>query len=841
MNKLLATIVLAAAISPAAQAITPEEAVDSLYARMSLPDSLDYSREFFDENARMSLKAREEMPWGKEIGDTLFFDFVLPVRTNNERLDSCRTVFYQELAPRVAGKSMADAALEVNHWAHEKVTYRPSDARTSSPLATVSTSWGRCGEESAFVVAAMRSVCIPARQVYTPRWAHTDDNHAWVEIYVDGKWQFLGACEPEPKLNMAWFNGPASRGMLMSTRTDGRYSGSEEVLFTSPSFSLINVTPNYAPTVKAKVKALNPDGTVAAGAKVMYCIYNYAEFYPVATQTADSLGMASVTTGLGDMVVWATDGSRFGLGKMTAGRDSVFTVTLDHVPGDNFVVDFDLVPPGLSKNLPVADDESMAANERRKATEDSLRNAYMATMFDSAKARAFADRYDYPADDMVSILPKTYGNHTTVCRFLTYASKLSPKRAVDLLKALSDKDLRDVSYDVLLDHYLHTSRTGDTLMYARYVLNPRVANEELYPYKKFFDTSLSRAQKDAFRSEPALLARYISDSIKVDGSRNPRHLPISPVSAWRHKRDIDPTSRDILFVAMARSCGIPARIDPVNGAVEYSVDRKSWTAVDFDRVTEDTSGKVDLHLRFLAKDSRIDDPKYYSNFSLSRIDGCSPTQLAYDDFTPWSKTFKGGTPVAPGYYMLVTGQRLADGGVLARAVFFEAAKTMVPVPLTVRSDSTQIEVIGSFNSENTFIDRASGKERSLLSATGRGYYVLGLIAPAHEPTAHALGEIAAAAEEFDRLGMKLVLLFADAGQADRFRSPLSGSLPANTVLGCDINGVISGELGENLKIDTADKPVFVIADTFNRVLFCSHGYTIGLGDRLVDTLNRLVE
>ncbi len=191
--------------------------------------------------------------------------------------------------------------------------------------------------------------------------------------------------------------------------------------------------------------------------------------------------------------------------------------------------------------------------------------------------------------------------------------------------------------------------------------------------------------------------------------------------------------------------------------------------------------------------------------------------------------------------MLVTGQRLADGGVLARAVFFEAAKTMVPVPLTVRSDSTQIEVIGSFNSENTFIDRASGKERSLLSATGRGYYVLGLIAPAHEPTAHALGEIAAAAEEFDRLGMKLVLLFADAGQADRFRSPLSGSLPANTVLGCDINGVISGELGENLKIDTADKPVFVIADTFNRVLFCSHGYTIGLGDRLVDTLNRLVE
>ncbi len=192
MNKILAAA-FAGFISITANAITIEQATDTLYARMSLPDSLDYSREFFVENARMSLLAREEMPWGKEISDTLFYDFVLPVRTNNERLDSCRTVFYNELAPRLRGMDIHEAALEVNHWAHEKVTYRPSDGRTSSPLSTVRTSWGRCGEESAFVVAAMRAVGIPARQVYTPRWAHTDDNHAWVEVFVDGKWQFLGA------------------------------------------------------------------------------------------------------------------------------------------------------------------------------------------------------------------------------------------------------------------------------------------------------------------------------------------------------------------------------------------------------------------------------------------------------------------------------------------------------------------------------------------------------------------------------------------------------------------------------------------------------------------------
>lgn len=71
----------------------------------------------------------------------------------------------------------------------------------------VKTAYGRCGEESTFTVAALRSVGIPARQVYTPRWAHTDDNHAWVER-ADGEWYFFGACEPEPVLNLGWFNAP---------------------------------------------------------------------------------------------------------------------------------------------------------------------------------------------------------------------------------------------------------------------------------------------------------------------------------------------------------------------------------------------------------------------------------------------------------------------------------------------------------------------------------------------------------------------------------------------------------------------------------------------------------
>ena len=130
-----------------------------------------------------------------------------------------------------------------------------------SPLATVSTAYGRCGEESTLLVAALRSVGIPARQVYTPRWAHTDDNHAWVEAWADGKWHFLGACEPEPVLDLGWFNAPASRGMLMHTKVFGRYEGKEEVMSVNPTYTEINVIDNYAPTAQAKVMVKDEAGS----------------------------------------------------------------------------------------------------------------------------------------------------------------------------------------------------------------------------------------------------------------------------------------------------------------------------------------------------------------------------------------------------------------------------------------------------------------------------------------------------------------------------------------------------------------------------------------------------
>ncbi len=67
-------------------------AMEFLYSYMPFPDIACHDARFYLENVRASLKARREMPWGKLVPEREFMHFVLPVRVNNEDLDSSRMV-----------------------------------------------------------------------------------------------------------------------------------------------------------------------------------------------------------------------------------------------------------------------------------------------------------------------------------------------------------------------------------------------------------------------------------------------------------------------------------------------------------------------------------------------------------------------------------------------------------------------------------------------------------------------------------------------------------------------------------------------------------------------------
>ena len=804
-------------------------------AEIELPDSLDYTSEFWLRNRQITERALKEMPWASSVPEREWKNFVEPVRVNNESLDTSRVVFYKELAPRVRNLSMREAALEINHWCHEKVTYRPSDSRTSSPLATMKTSWGRCGEESTFTVAALRAVGIPARQVYTPRWAHTDDNHAWVEVWADGQWHFIGACEPEAILDLAWFNAPAARGMLMNTRVrNGEYDGPEEVLDRNEYITTINVTANYAPVDTVVVRAVDVSGSPVAGANVMFTIYNYAEFYPIAKKVTDDNGCASLTAGRGDMLVWVSDNNgNFGFGKYSSDAASgLIEIALDRNQKSSFSGNLKLVPPVPGGQIPQPTDEQRIENERRKLQEDSIRGTYMSSFITLDKGDSIARVMGLPHSERVArMLRDSYGNHEVLISFL--AKSPDKEKAIALLEAISDKDLRDVTSEVLADHY--ATPDNKSRLFVNYVMNPRVANEMLTPYKSQFKDAFSEDSMKMFSSEPDKLVDWVRNNISVNNLKNPEGLCISPWGVWRHRRDIDGRSRDIFFVSIARSIGIPARIDPVTAKPQWADAEGNWMDAVFEQRNVDAGAKGVLKLQYDGSGAYAD-PKYYYQFSLSKINNGVPYLLEFDEKNcSWSNTFSDGYQLDAGQYLLVSGQRLAGGGVLVNMNLFEIKPDeTATVPLVMLTDDSEPQVIGNFNSENRFVEITSGQSESLLSACGRGYYILAMIKAGHEPSFHLLHELATRKNDIEKLGLKIVLLTESPEDLlAKIPSHLLQDLPGNVILGYMPDSTIADELS------AVNLPTVIIADTFNRIVFRSDGYKINLPDTLSEIVKKL--
>ena len=836
---------------PADATLPEQEALQFLYAYMPLADVTDYPTQYYLDQVRASFRTREEMAW--KVPEREFRHFVLPIRVNNENLDTSRVAFGRELKPRVQGMSMAEAILEVNHWCHEKMSYQPSDARTSSPLASVVNALGRCGEESTFCVAALRSVGIPARQVYTPRWAHTDDNHAWVEAWADGEWHFIGACEPEPVLDLGWFNAPASRAMLMHTKVFGRYDGPEEVVLESPNYTEVNLIDNYATTARADFRVVDAAGKPVEGARVDFCIYNYAEFYPAVSKYTDAEGRTFLSSGLGDLLIWASKDGAYGYAKCSFGKDTEVTVTLGAAPEQEAV---DIVPPPENVKMPAVTPEQREENGRRFAYEDSLRHAYEATFPTHDEALAFVQEHGY-GHHMATPIEWSRGNWRTIEAFMAQAE--DHERVESLFLSLSRKDFHDITLENLMDSY--NDRNA--------VIGPRVENEFLSPYKAFFRSYLTPEQQKAI-SDPQTLVQTVRQYLTVLDNPKAWDIPMSPIGVAK-SRVASPRSRGIAFVALARTLGIDAQKNPVNGKIQYRQDGGDWLDVDFDGAGPAVAApKGTLKLTY-TPDKVVDNPKYYSHFSLSKIENGRPRLLEFDEGevdmgggVDWAHVFRKGFPLEAGRYLLVSGNRLSSGAVPVTMAFFDIVEGKETVrPIVLRAGEGEVPVIGQFDAETKFVPVASkltedgdvlsvdAKEpASLLSVTGRGHYALALLDPGKEPTNHVLRDLAAAKTQLESWGRPIVLVCSTETAMHRLQVEMSegryGTLPGTIVLGLDKDGTVQKGIEKGMKVGPESAggqpsrlPLVILADSFNRVFFLSEGYTIGLGEQLAGTVAKL--
>ena len=807
-----------------------QEALRFLYAYMPLCDLADYDGEFFLKQVDAAFRARDYFHWGKTVPEDIFRHFVLVYRINNEYLDTARMAFFEELKDRVAGLSMADAVLEVNHWCHEKVCYRGTDGRTSAPLALVRTSWGRCGEESTFTAAALRAVGIPARQCYTPRWVHTDDNHAWVEAWVDGEWHYLGACEPEPKLDVAWFTGPAKRAMMVHTNVFGLYAGPEEKNLETPLYSKINLLGNYAETRLVKVQVTDENDQPVEGATVQFMVYNYAEFYPVSTNTTDKEGKTSIISGNGDLMIWASLNDKYGYVKSDISAETTF-LKLNRRPGAAYEEQMVMNVPG-EQPVKKLSPEAIAENTVRLTYEDSVRTAYMNTFTQQAQADQWAESEKLNKADVWKYLNAAQGNWPEIKNFIA-GEKHNP-RLFPFLAALSKKDLRDTPAEYLSNHL----QTGKTLeiktgtpenQIVPYILSPRIESELIRPWRTFLQAQRSGDDREEARKNVGYIIDYVGNNVKINDDENYYNCRITPQGVYE-LGIADARSRNIFFVAACRSFWIPARIEPATGKPQYS-ENGNWIDVAFEKelsaATNLPKGKITLENAA----GNLVKPSYYSHYTLAYFKDGEFRTLDLEG-NPVAAKFPYTLDLDEGYYRLMIGSRANDGSVTVSAKYFELkGNTVQKLEIKMPEVENKLFVKGIVDMNSVVVLDDQSKTGLKELSNGKGL-MLCFVDPGKEPSKHVLQDLPAVGQALEDWGGGVLFVVPGDKVSKGFDASVFKGLPGQTRWSVDdalLKAVVNA-----LQLDLGDDfPLTVYLSDNGGILFSSVGYRIGMGEEVL--------
>ncbi|MDO4293276.1 MAG: transglutaminase-like domain-containing protein [Eubacteriales bacterium] len=705
---------------------TDEEAVlmKFFYGTMPLRDAGEYSFGTFLGYVRHALWLREQVDWCRELPEELFVHHVLYYRINSEDIGDCRAFFYEQLKERVRGLDAYRAAVEVNYWCAEHATYESTDTRTAAPMTLYRCGKGRCGEESTFTVTALRSVGLAARQVYTPRWAHCDDNHAWVEVYVNGGWHFLGACEPEEELDRGWFVGPAGRAVLIHSRTFGDFAAgeSEELIGREGLLAYHNRTAAYTKTRLLRIRVKDEEGRPAAGAQVSVCILNMAEYFPAANLTADGQGNAQIRLGLGDVRLTALWDGRFAEAeadltergeaelvlspeKGQAPEETDWTESLIRAPREAIVREAKLTQ------------EQEQTGAKRLAEAAALREKRFAAFGEAESRRHPQER------GRIRIAGENCGQ---LALFLERDSR--PER-VRLLHTLSDKDFKDLRAEVLEDHLTARPEGLPEEVYERELLCPRIYLEELTPYRSFIRSYFTEEQKTEFARDPERIWAYLESHICYEPREEYETLCATPVGCLRMGRG-SLLSRKILFAAICRSLQLPARIERSTMEAQY------WAGDRFVSLRDAGAGNGEEALvRLTARAGET--WGYFKDWTLGRWGATGFETMDYEGLSFGEEGLS--LRLSRGRYRLVTARRLPDGSQYTAFRIFDAGagQERCLAMHGWRQEQPGLEERPLGNLELT---DENGQTHRLAELAGEGC-ILAFLGVGAEPTEHVLNEL----------------------------------------------------------------------------------------------------
>lgn len=823
----------------------------AIYAMLPLSDIADYEFELLKSYAVHGAFLYQDAVFCKGLTDEQFLNYVLCPRINTEDLTDCRPFFYEKVKDLVVEGDLPATIYALNSWCYEQATYHSTSERTASPMTVYKGGYGRCGEESTFLVTVLRSVGIACRQVYVPRWSHSDSNHAWVEILMDGRWVYTGACEPKPILNCGWFPYAASRAMLVHARCFGPFVDASDDLFGREDVvTYVNASANYTVQKNLAIKVLQADGKPAAGVTVQLEIVNSAEWFPVATVFTDAAGEANCKLGLGSVRVYAFMAGESGT---TSGADSVANICGKVLRSCEKIVDvatedsveltlatdfrrdtesYELIAPisaGMT-NVDLTEEEDKIQCDKNQEA-DKIRNARIESYLNPGMIEA-AEKYP----QISRALTCSRGNVETIEAFLR--TGFDTRRKERVLSSLTQKDCRDVQLDVLVDAvkaYKYEKKWMDPLgdishlqggffidneskqdaddmtsefyrapmdFFTEYVASPRIFIEHLSPWRQ--EIAAFFGKKVPFATAEEIVA-YVESHIQVMNKEEYPALLTTPRGTLELGRG-SALSIEVLIVALCRTCGIPARLDMTYRKAQYLENGEFI----FARKTQNSFGTLVLSY----EDAKL--PEYYLDYTVAyrQADGEFLTINREEFFTNDCKGLS--LLLWPGQYRITTCNRMLSGNIKGKNIYFvvEAGKETI-CHVTCKEDVQELT------------------EAQILKLKDAQLSIY--VDPGKEPTEHVLGELLELYRMGKSFSIPLQFIVTDeAKMDDALLQKVLAELKVESDVSAGANSVVlqkddDAYLSDMTQAERSNYPHVRLH--VDETLFIASGYQVGIVDR----------
>ncbi|MDZ4181443.1 MAG: transglutaminase-like domain-containing protein, partial [Candidatus Cloacimonadaceae bacterium] len=600
---------------------------------------------------------------GTDYDPEFFLSYIARQSVSDERLEAYRAAFLEDGLRDIMLSSEDDTDLyrKVSQWCVARLVFMQTSGRDQSPLDITQRSiYGRCEEMQILFVAAARAVGLPARPASTPWWAHSDNNHAWAEVFLDGEWHYTGDMDAAYFPDQTWFSGMIDKTVLILA--DGSLASSEdEVLVTGRYDTVINSIRNYAKerTRTLKLSMVDEAGKPLGKTPFGIMVYNWGSLRSLVWLESDDDGKFELSVGRGAFYISAFKDGKQALKLVPSSDEEIMNIAMvlsaQPIGDDDVLMIYPSNPMEWKQAPEIWNDGVKQAkaewNDKHKyyadrvlpfpvAREDSLMfELCAATRGNFGQFQAFVERQPAISDDFKSFLlsddPK----------FLWQASAGQFEALYNFFRQYDADLYGDEELAALMSPVVHWEELPSPAYYHK-------KQAQLYP-KAF----VQKGRRDAKHLDKIM--RWQAKNYRVDAAKALSGL--LPLQIAAKQKYLNALQYRMLSVSIARANGFPTQFTRIPDLIKVLLDG-DWRYYNVAKQQLEDGAGTENPERFELTVRCVDENGFALNASAEQFTVNRYRDGSFYPFIYLDKRDKGvfGAQVPMGEYYLQFGYRNGD-------------------------------------------------------------------------------------------------------------------------------------------------------------------------------------